>query len=212
MSLRVMLPQQARSLASGALASTSSCAFCTSSTMKGKAKARSRSSQDPLSRLIGLYHSAQSSPVMSDTQALTHYIDQKLLTKAGVQPVEMPVLIARGQKANLKAGQGALVFANQKDAYEYMDQPIVLEGGPEEDEDEPVLQGLEADFEAERRRVVDLEPASERTWKPFRYRASDKDQQRGRAVLDALAGTVGGKHAGPELVREAYEAFRGPAK
>jgi hypothetical protein len=147
---------------------------------------------------------------VGDTQALNYYIDQKLLSKTPVRPQDLTVVAAEGSKANPHARQGPLLFSptNEKgsieDRYAYMEEPIVLEGTV------PAraggnLSGLAEDFEAERGNPIRMPSTTE--WKPIRSRAPKLHQQRARQVLDALAGTINGKYAGPELVKEAYEAF-----
>ena len=44
-------------------------------------------------------------------------------------------------------------------------------------------------------------------WKPLRNKSNQRNEQRGRQVLDALAGTIDGQYAGPEMIREAERAF-----
>lgn len=192
----------------------STCSFCTTSSAKGKGRASSSSRENArLSSLIGLYHSARSSPAVHDTQALTQYIDHKLLSAASAEPLDTTALLARGQQERDEAnGHRALVFSDgHTDPYAYMDAPIVYDGGPAKRKG--FSSGLLEDIEAERRGTADLIPPGEGgVWKPFHYTATNKERRRGKQLLDALVGTVDGQHAGPELVQEAYEAFKKESK
>lgn len=157
-----------------------------------------KASGSKLESLISLYHSNQDAPDLSSEQSLLDYVDAKMLSDVKVSPQD-----------------GNQLLRARPSSTDYPEMHGRRSSITDDDTD---------DFEAYLRKAShsaesmgdDLRYETSK-WRPLLETSSAESQRRGRAIIDALHGTmqvtrpdgtIETVHAGQDLVKELYVAER----
>ena len=145
-----------------------------------------------LSSLTSLYHSAEAYPRPSSPAELELYIRNRLIGGSHTRSLTAPELAELRPAAKARAWERA-----QMDERE-----MPLDGETHESNSSHYsmrMKSRDDDFQEDfaRRR------SRPKQWKPY---TTPDGEKRGRAIIDALHGTIRAKKLGPDLARESYEA------